>query len=1093
MSGATIVGPISYAVATKGLEYPLGTGPDFVVQDFDPQSFAPAPGVYSTDVTGFNPRLDCDILNIDRSSVKRYHAPWISIMGNVFIANITTPSCKINNAIIAQTADHDFMYRENATQNYQGNIQNYTCNDPDFQIAPDWLRSNHTASNQYAEQRILITMADVRWPPTNNTIYKNTPYLESYRIEAVTAMLCRPSYLLNTYTARKYIDPDTSKASTEVSMSRKNTSRLLNVSTNEFLGGLMNTFLHMSMGNGGEDYVLSHPVPNFFQVLSAANNESGLAPFMDAELLKNISVNVWQTTAVQYARQYFMVPANDSVTGSISYSQNRLQVKLVPAILLSTILGMLFFIALGVWWFRPQPAVPHDPAPLAAMATLLASSPGFSKLMDCLGAARMSYIRDATADKYFQTTVSNRAFTLEVKELRHGLAQTSEKEKPFKWWRPFVTKSWFLLLTATVSITIAVFLIVLQHISNTQQGIIDISLNAEVVPRYLAATVMLSLSTVFSSIEGASAIMSPFSRLKTGNALAQSTIEFNIVGKLLPHAILVSARKTHFHHVLSGIALFVAGFLTTITSGLYTVTSVSVSETVTLSQVDSFDFSQSSLFIDDRNAAAITSILEYTNLSYPAWTYGDLVFNKLDTPVGIRGDGTINLNTPAYRARLDCTPYIIPTKEIKVDEWSPSYDWSSYSLDTNISVRCVHIPTNQTTVLWRQQYQFQFNRSSFYSGKATFFLWEASPKVDVYGNGGFESQSDAGFSGMRDHSAGDFGCPTFGFTVASSAVTPGRSSNNSTLHTRATAVMCTQHLEQVTVNVTLIRAADLSIDSTKYPPVPDETTRKRLRNPATSGSEVWEWLPNNLLNRMVDLSPTPQLQHSDSRDRDYVNRYHQQLIIGLDGFVKTLVDGKAGVPIDSLLGEENQGALVEAGSRLYSEYMAQAISNNMRNASSSSTNTVGDKEYDDNIDGTTSSTSPPTFQGTFTHAPGSRWRLRQNRGPAIALEVLLFLLAAIALLLAFVGWNRADVLPHNPCSIAGTASLLAGSEVCSRKYVPEGAEWWSDKERRDAGLWEGCRLRMGWYGDDGDFSADQDGEGRRFGVYVKGEGEHGMT
>ncbi|KAK0654619.1 hypothetical protein DIS24_g5134 [Lasiodiplodia hormozganensis] len=585
--------------------------------------------------------------------------------------------------------------------------------------------------------------------------------------------------------------------------------------------------------------------------------------------------------------------------------------------------------------------------------------------------------------------------------------------------------------------------------------------------------------------------MSPFSRLKTGNALAQSTIEFNIVGKLLPHAILVSARKAHFHHVLSGIALFVAGFLTTITSGLYTVTSVSVSETVTLSQVDSFDFSQSSLFIDDRNAAAITSILEYTNLSYPAWTYGDLVFNKLDTPVGVRGDGTINLNTPAYRARLDCTPYIIPTKEIKVDEWSPSYDWSSYSLDTNVSVRCVLIPTNQTTVLWRQQYQFPFNRSSFYSGKATFFLWEASPKVDVYGNGGFESQSDAGFSGMRDHSAGDLGCPTFGFTVASSAVTPGRSSNNSTLHTRATAVMCTQHLEQVTVNVTL-RAADLSIDSTKYPPVPDEMTRKRLRNPATNGSEVWEWLPNNLLNRLVDLSPTPQLQHSDSRDRDFVNRYHQELIIGLDGFVKTLVDGKAGVPIDSLLGEENQGALIKAGSRLYSEYMAQAISNNMRN-SSSSNNTVGgaSKEYDGDFDGT--STSPPTFQGTFTHAPGSRWRLRQNRGPAITLEVLLFLLAAIALLLAFVGWDRADVLPHNPCSIAGTASLLAGSEVCSRKYVPEGAEWWSDKQRRDAGLWERCRLRMGWHGDDGDYPAGQNGEGRRFGVHVKGEGEHGMT
>lgn len=101
MSSATIVGPVSYGIATKGLEHPLGTGSDFVVQDFDPQSSVPAPGIYSTDVTGFNPRLDCDIPQIDKNSIGRYQAPWINIVGELFVANITTPSCKINNAIIA--------------------------------------------------------------------------------------------------------------------------------------------------------------------------------------------------------------------------------------------------------------------------------------------------------------------------------------------------------------------------------------------------------------------------------------------------------------------------------------------------------------------------------------------------------------------------------------------------------------------------------------------------------------------------------------------------------------------------------------------------------------------------------------------------------------------------------------------------------------------------------------------------------------------------------------------------------------------------------------------------------------------------------
>lgn len=219
-------------------------------------------------------------------------------------------------------------------------------------------------------------------------------------------------------------------------------------------------------------------------------------------------------------------------------------------------------------------------------------------------------------------------------------------------------------------------------------------------------------------------------------------------------------------------------------------------------------------------------------------------------------------------------------------------------------------------------------------------------------------------------------------------------------------------------------------------------------------------------------------------------------MVGIDGFVKTLVDGNAGVPIESLLGEANQGALIEAGSRLYAEYMAQAISYNMRNATSL-TNTVGSaasNTADGELLGGTL-----TFQGTLTRGPGSRWRLRQNRGPAVALEALLFLLAAVALLLVLfvVVWDGAEVLPHNPCSIAGTASLLAGSEVCSRRYVPEGAEWWSGERRREAGLWEGVRLRMGWWGGDGDKNgpADRDGGGRgmRFGVHVvKGEGGEGV-
>ncbi|OJD33860.1 uncharacterized protein BKCO1_27000101 [Diplodia corticola] len=1004
MSGATIVGPISYAITAKGLPYPLGTAPDVVVQDFDTQDPGPALGVYSANVTGFNPDLDCKVVDVDTADVRDATFPWLNVVGMVFVVNISTPDCKIDNALVGQTADHSFVYRKNITQNYQGNIQNYTCNRQGNQLEP--LNPGRSAADGHSDQRVLLTMADLRWSPISNG--RDMPDLESYKVVGLTALLCRPTYLLNTYTVRKSASPNSSVISMDMSMSQSNTSRLKGFPIEQFAGSMVNTFEHMRLGPGGEDYVLTNPVPNFYQVLSAVNNDSGLEPFMDAQLLRNISTAVWRNTAVQYAREYLMVPANDSAIGSMLYNQNRIQVKRLTAISMMALLGALSFVSFGVWWFRPKPAVPRDPAPLVATAALLAASPDFSKLMTGLGAARTSAIRKATTGKCFRTTVSNEHFTLEMQDckgLKPRPGQNSLKEEQVKWWRPAATRTWFLILTAFLSLAVAVLLIVLQQVSDTQQGILDIAPQFRVVPRYLTALIMLSIATLYSSIEGVSEIFAPFSRLKAGNASAQSTTEFNVVGKLLPHAILISAKNAHFQHVLSGIALFAAGFLTIIASGLYTVATVQVVETVTLRQMDSFNFNQGELSIDDRNAAATTSILEYTNLSYPSWTYGDLAFNKLDTLADLGGDGVINLNLSAYRATIDCIPYTVQENTIRVDGWPDGAEYSQFELDVSVPVRCVHNYTNHTKVQWSQVYLFPFNLPTFYSGKATWFTWGTGSEGDLTGDGAMTNHPFQGYSSWWwDLPTGNHGCPTFGFTIASSAVVPGGTSSNTTIKTNATLVMCTQHLEQLTANVTL-RATDLSIDPA-HPPAPDESTRKRLKSPATD-SEVWEWPLNEFLLKMVDLSPTPQLQRFDSVDRADVNT--EYFFPGIDGFIKTLVDGKVRTSIDSLVGtdEAHQAAFVNAGRRLYSLYMAQAISANMRDTKS-------------RVDTDGSS-------GILTRAPGHRWRLRQNRGPAVALAALLCFLAAVTLLLIVV-WDRAKVLPHNPCTIAGVASLLVGCE-----------------------------------------------------------------
>lgn len=56
-----------------------------------------------------------------------------------------------------------------------------------------------------------------------------------------------------------------------------------------------------------------------------------------------------------------------------------------------------------------------------------------------------------------------------------------------------------------------------------------------------------------------------------------------------------------------------------------------------------------------------------------------------------------------------------------------------------------------------------------------------------------------------------------------------------------------------------------------------------------------------------------------------------------------------------------------------------------------------------------------------------------------------------------------EVVPHNPCTFAGTATLLAEGEVCSRKIIPQGAEWKSNTELRSMGVFEGWMFSLGWW------------------------------
>ena len=233
---------------------------------------------------------------------------------------------------------------------------------------------------------------------------------------------------------------------------------------------------------------------------------------------------------------------------------------------------------------------------------------------------------------------------------------------------------------------------------------------------------------------------------------------------------------------------------------------------------------------------------------------------------------------------------------------------------------------------------------------------------------------------------------------------------------------CYQRLEQVMTNITF-SYPDFTINGT-IPPKPLESTAHDLRNATTTSHNWFDVSLNTFIRSLRDLG-------TGVTGRNWINP-----------FIQALVWGKDGIPIDELYNNGNMSTLAAAANRLYARYIVQAISANMRTTVPQTGETL------------------PVYTATITQ-PSQR--LQQNRSPKIALQVMLAFMALCAVG-AYAIADMKRVLPHNPCSIAGTASLLADSEMCwTNSIIPEGSEWKSNKQLRQEGVFGGLRFRMGWW------------------------------
>lgn len=1030
-----------YGIQTGQLTYPVDTAENLAVQHFDLSSKL-AVSNYTAEVQGFSTNLDCEILPL-KNATKTY-LPWFSIRAPYFVVNITTDSCQIKNAIVGQGADHDYYRNNSVTENYQGLFQNFTCN-----TGGDSSAQYPLSGNGSMDHRFLLSMALLEWAPHKPVMQSSATW-----VKQLTGVLCKPTYSMDNYSV-SYSNAQTTPRMEANKIPGTNTT-LKGIDDSMLLKAVQASFRNITFGQGGVDYVVTQ-VPSYFQVMKAMYNVSTLAPFMDSKLLQDLGSSIYQSASAQIASEQLIAPHESSTTGSFIYADDRLQVKRLTVALIATFLALLLCISILEIFVRPWNTVSCQPQSIGALASILAASQSLRKRLISTGSVTLDTLHRRLSQEKFHTVLVQQeipSFVLESLSSFDETAAALPSTTVAEWWRPIAVQIWFIALIIVLPLCFIVTLEVLQQVSDSRDGFVDVSnssVDSPLVSTYLPAFFAVVLGMMYTSLEFAVSVFAPLAALKRGNVPANRAITVDPLGSLPPFALLKSIRSRHFAQCLAIIAAFVASLLSIVVSALYSVESVSRHQIVSLQQADFFDLSHVDLSQDDGFAGAVTNLIAYENTPFPQWTYDNLALPSL-TFLPAKNSSALNngefivVTVPAIRGSLSDCSEVPQSSTHVVAKGAPASCANcndlvqlSYNMTLPYSL-CGPVSKKPMNVNWIQTYATPNDSSVTYTGMGTPLRWYSPSSEGDYISG------DGGVINNDPHDAvssnGDLdntvpGCPSFSYSfgMAKAGKKTGKDNGKSfegvlwSSKQNITVVYCYQRLEQVMTNVTF-SYPDLKINKT-IPPIPLEETATVI-----SQNDTQHWFDislNTLINSLQELPDS-------IKGPNYINSFIQALSWGHDG-----------VPLDQLYDNGDMSTLNTAANRLYGRYVAQAISANMRtSAPRNAANTI----Y--NID-----QQPSNYTATLSQ---STKRLRQNRVPKIMLQAMLAFLA-VCTAITYLVMDTRRVVPHNPCSIAGMMSLIAESEICkTRDVIPEGAEWHSGSDLRKAGVFRGLLFHMGRWG-----------------------------
>ncbi|KAB8204898.1 hypothetical protein BDV34DRAFT_196526 [Aspergillus parasiticus] len=430
------------------------------------------------------------------------------------------------------------------------------------------------------------------------------------------------------------------------------------------------------------------------------------SPF-DAESLfepssfQNISIGAYQSIVAQIARQHFMTPADSQFTGTYSATKQRLMVRELSVRAMEAILAALILVVAVMLVCRPVRSTPRDPGPLSGLAAILARSSHLTDRLD--GTLNKKNMKARLTGGLYVGEVTNqngeKTFRIEAKYPENNDSQPADTDVTISWWHSI--SRWWQIVSILLPILIIAGLEAAYQESHRHDGLGNITSDGYIqyVWVYIPALVMLLVRILTNGIHSSSMILQPYLELKRGAATASSIME-NHLSKITLYSFCCALFKKQFVLAASALSVIIAPLLTIAVSGLYSTQDATVSRPVSIMASDSFNQYGGPAHGDETGSPLIGSLIVARNMSYPAWTHGELITPILreDTLTDLDGDipyqpsnktsddsALLHLTIPALRVNANCTA--LPREKISLKQF-PAGGSSKWELQMHFGPDC---------------------------------------------------------------------------------------------------------------------------------------------------------------------------------------------------------------------------------------------------------------------------------------------------------------------------------------------------------------------------------------------------------------------